>query len=160
MESSEARSVPSFVVGLIGSGIQASRTPAMHEQEAAAQGLRYVYKTIDIDKLGVGADALPDLLLAAERMGFAGLNITYPCKQSVIPLLDDLSDDARALNAVNTVVLRDGRRVGHNTDWSGFALGFRRDLPDAPLGQRGATWRGRRRFGRGARADDPGRRGG
>ncbi len=126
-----AQHLPSFVVGLIGAGIEASRTPAMHEQEAAAQGLRYVYKTIDLDHLGT--DALPELLTAAERMGFAGLNITYPCKQAVIPLLHELSDDARALNAVNTVVLKDGRRIGHNTDWSGFALGFRRDLPDAAL---------------------------
>jgi shikimate 5-dehydrogenase len=55
--------------------------------------------------------------------------ITHPCKQLVIPLLDDLSDDARALGAVNTVVLKDGKRVGHNTDWFGFAENFRRGLP-------------------------------
>jgi shikimate dehydrogenase len=66
-------------------------------------------------------------------MGFAGLNVTYPCKQAIIPLLDELSEDARALNAVNTVVIRDGRLIGHNTDWSGFAEGFRRGLPDAKL---------------------------
>jgi shikimate dehydrogenase len=118
------------VAGLIGAGIQASRTPSMHEREGAEQGLRYIYKKIDLDKLGLGADALPELLRAAEWMGFAGLNITYPCKQAVIPLLTDLSEDARALGAVNTVVLRDGRRIGHNTDWSGFAGGFRRGLPD------------------------------
>jgi shikimate dehydrogenase len=65
-------------------------------------------------------------------MGFTGLNITHPCKQLVMPLLDDLSGDARALGAVNTVVLEDGKRVGHNTDWFGFAESFRRGLPDAP----------------------------
>jgi shikimate dehydrogenase len=63
-------------------------------------------------------------------MGFSGLNITYPCKQAVVPLLDQLSPDARALGAVNTVVLKDGQRVGHNTDCSGFAESFRRGLPD------------------------------
>jgi len=120
----------SFLVGLIGAGIQASRTPAMHEREGAEQGLLYLYKLIDIEKLALGADALPDLLTAAERMGFTGLNITYPCKQSVIPLLTNLSDDARALGAVNTVVMRDGNRIGHNTDWWGFAESFRRGLPD------------------------------
>ena len=57
---------------------------------------------------------------------------SHPCKQSVIPLLDDLSEDALALGAVNTVVLKDGKRVGHNTDWFGFAENFRRGLPDAP----------------------------
>ena len=120
----------SFLVGLIGAGIQASRTPAMHEREGAEQGLLYLYKLIDLENLALGADALPDLLTAAERMGFTGLNITYPCKQSVIPLLTNLSDDARALGAVNTVVLRDGKRIGHNTDWWGFAESFRRGLPD------------------------------
>jgi shikimate dehydrogenase len=121
----------SVLVGLIGTGIQASRTPPMHEREGAEQGLRYIYKKIDLAQLGLGAEALPELVTAAERMGFAGLNITHPCKQSVIPLLTELSDDARALNAVNTVVFKDGKRIGHNTDWTGFAEGFRRGLPDA-----------------------------
>ncbi len=122
---------PSILVGLIGGGIQASLTPSMHEREGEAQGLRYLYKLIDLEVLGRSADALPELLTAAERMGFAGLNITHPCKQAVIPLLHELSDDARALGAVNTVVLSGGRRIGHNTDWIGFAEGFRRGLPDA-----------------------------
>ncbi len=121
---------PGFLIGLIGAGIQASRSPALHEAEAAAQGVRYFYRLIDLEVLGLGADALADLLTAAERMGFAGLNITHPCKQTVLPLLHELSPDARALGAVNTVVLRDGRRIGHNTDWFGFAESFRRGLPD------------------------------
>jgi shikimate dehydrogenase len=123
----------SVLCGLIGSGIQASRTPALHEREGDEQGLRYVYKCIDLDELKLGTAALPDLIVAAERTGFAGLNITYPCKQSILPLLHELSDDARALNAVNTVVLRNGQRVGHNTDWSGFAESFRLGLPGAKL---------------------------
>ncbi|MDX8482074.1 shikimate dehydrogenase [Mesorhizobium sp. VK24D] len=125
----------SFLVGLIGSGIQASRTPPMHEREGDAQGLRLIYQRIDLEQLGLGADALPDLLLAAERMGFAGLNVTHPCKQAIIPYLDELSPDAAALGAVNTVVLRDGKRFGHNTDWWGFAESFRRGLPGASLGR-------------------------
>lgn len=126
-------SLPSMVCGLIGSGIQASLTPAMHEQEGEAQGFRYVYKKIDLDPLGLTADDLPELLTAARRMGFSGLNITFPCKQAIVPLLDELSDEARALNAVNTVVIRDGRLIGHNTDCSGFAEGFRRGLPGAKM---------------------------
>ncbi|MBN8941194.1 MAG: shikimate dehydrogenase [Rhizobiales bacterium] len=124
---------PRFVIGLIGAGIQASRTPAMHEREADAQGLRLVYQTIDLERLALGPEALADLLVAAERMGFAGLNITHPCKQAVIPHLDALSPDAAALGAVNTVVLKDGKRIGHNTDWWGFAESFRRGLPRASL---------------------------
>jgi len=126
---------PALLVGLIGQGIQASRSPALHEREGAEQGLRLAYRLIDLDLLGLGADRLEELLKAAEWMGFAGLNITYPCKQAVIPLLHELSDGARALGAVNTVVLRDGRRIGHNTDSSGFAEGFRRGLPGVARGR-------------------------
>ena len=124
---------PAFLVGLIGAGIQASLTPALHEREADEQGLRLLYQKIDLERLGLGPQDLPELLLAAERMGFAGLNVTHPCKQAIIPFLDDLSPDAAALGAVNTVVLREGRRVGHNTDWWGFAESFRRGLPEVAL---------------------------
>jgi shikimate dehydrogenase len=118
----------SILVGLIGAGIGASLTPAMHEREGAALGISYVYRRIDLDALGLTAAALPELLTAAERLGFDGLNVTYPCKQSVLPLLDELAPDAQAIGAVNTVVLRGGRRVGHNTDAYGFAAGVRHGL--------------------------------
>jgi shikimate dehydrogenase len=120
-----------ILCGLIGSGIQASRTPGLHEREGAEQGLRLIYQKIDLDRLGLSPEALPKLLTAAERMGFAGLNITFPCKQQVIPLLHELEEGAAALGAVNTVVLRGGRRIGHNTDLSGYAQNFRRGLPEA-----------------------------
>jgi shikimate dehydrogenase len=122
-----------YLIGLIGSGIAGSLTPAMHEQEGRHLGLNYVYRRIDLQALGLEASALPDLLTAAERMGYDGLNITYPCKQLAIPLLDELDPDARALGAVNTVVLKDGKRIGYNTDWSGFARAFQRGLPGVPL---------------------------
>lgn len=123
-----------FLVGLIGAGIQASRSPALHEHEAAAQGLRYEYRLIDLDACADGAAALPRLLDQAQRDGFAGLNITHPVKQAVIPLLDELSEEARALGAVNTVVFAGGRRIGHNTDWWGFAQSFRRGLTGTRTG--------------------------
>ncbi|MCE0464404.1 shikimate dehydrogenase [Pseudomonas sp. 20TX0172] len=118
------------LAGLIGAGIQASRTPALHEHEGDAQGMRYLYRLIDLDMLKLDSSALPDLLKAAEHMSFTGLNITFPCKQAIIPLLDELSPEARGIGAVNTVVLKDGKRVGHNTDCLGFAEGFRRGLSD------------------------------
>lgn len=121
------------LVGLIGSGIQRSLTPAMHEEEARHHGLRLHYQLIDLDTTGTSVDALPGLIQAARTMGFAGLNITYPCKQAVIPLLDDLSDEARAMGAVNTVVNHGGRLVGHNTDGSGWLWGFQRALPQADV---------------------------
>ena len=124
-------SKPSVLCGLIGEGIQSSFTPRMHMQEGEAQGMRYVYRLVDLSVLGLGVEALPDLLTAAQRMGFDGLNITFPCKQAVIPHLDDLSEEARALGAVNTVVLKEGKRVGHNTDCSGYGEAFRRRMADA-----------------------------
>lgn len=119
--------------GLIGAGIQASLTPAMHMTEGAAQGFQYEYELIDLNQLVLTPSSLPKLLDDAEARGLIGLNITHPCKQVVIPYLDELSDEARALGAVNTVVLGDGKRFGHNTDWWGFAESFRRGLPGADL---------------------------
>ena len=122
---------PPILLGLIGHGIQASRTPRVHEQEAAEHGLRCVYKLIDLEQLRLTVADLADLLLAAERMGFDGLNITHPCKQAVIPLLHELSPEAAAIGAVNTVVFSNRRRIGHNTDRLGFAKNFRAGLAGA-----------------------------
>jgi shikimate dehydrogenase len=119
--------------GLIGAGIQASLTPAMHMREGEAQGFSYDYELIDLHQIGATAADLPRLLDEARARGLAGLNITHPCKQSVIPHLNELSPQARDLGAVNTVVFRNGKRSGHNTDWWGFAESFRRGLPQADL---------------------------
>lgn len=119
--------------GLIGEGIQASLTPALHMKEGAEQGLVYRYELFDLDRIAGGAGALASTLALAQQRGLAGVNVTHPCKQSVMPLLDELSDDAAALGAVNTVVFANGRRSGHNTDWWGFAESFRRGLAGAPV---------------------------
>ncbi|RKQ86099.1 shikimate dehydrogenase [Solirubrobacter pauli] len=119
----------SHLVGLVGAGIDASLSPALHEAEAAAQGLDYEYRLLDIDGHELGA-----LLAQAREAGYSGVNVTHPCKQDVVAFLDDLSPEAAALDAVNTVVFEaDGRAVGHNTDASGFLEAFRRGLPDAAL---------------------------
>ena len=120
----------SYLLGLVGQGISASLTPAMQEREGRECGLHLSYRTIDADLVRFGAAQLPDLLVWARRLGFDGLNITHPFKQAVVPLLDELSDDAADLGAVNTVVFRDGRMLGRNTDWSGYGRAFRQVLPD------------------------------
>ncbi len=122
-----------FLVGLVGSGIGPSLSPPLHEREADELGLRYLYRRLDLDRLQLPASAIGEILAAARLAGYDGLNVTHPCKQLVLEHLDELSPDAAALGAVNTVVLRDGRAVGHNTDWSGFARAFDRGLPEAPL---------------------------
>jgi len=123
----------SLLVGLVGAGISASLTPAMHEQEGRHQGLSLAYRRIDLESLALGTGSLTDLLQWAIRLGYDGLNVTHPAKQAIMPFLEDLTDDARALGAVNTVVIRDGRTTGHNTDWCGFVRGLDRQLPDAPI---------------------------
>jgi shikimate 5-dehydrogenase len=115
------------VVGLLGRGIQSSRTPAMHEREGARLGLRYTYVLVDFDRLGLPDEALKGVVEAAGRLGFAGLNVTHPFKQAVLACLDRLDPETEIIGAVNTVVLKDGRRDGRNTDcrtcrallWSG-----------------------------------------
>jgi shikimate dehydrogenase len=122
-----------FLVGLVGTGIGPSLTPPLHEREADELGVRYLYRRLDLDVLHRPPTAIGEVLAAVRLAGYDGLNVTHPCKQLVIPHLDELSPDAAALGAVNTVVFRDGRAVGHNTDWSGFARAFDRGLPDANL---------------------------
>jgi shikimate dehydrogenase len=119
----------SYVLGLVGAGISASLTPAMHEREGREQGLSVAYRLIDIAQQRIDEQDLADLLTWAVRLGFDGLNVTHPVKQAIVPLLDELSEAAEILGAVNTVVIRDGRTVGHNTDWSGFGRSFARVLP-------------------------------
>jgi shikimate dehydrogenase len=122
-----------FVVGLIGADVGTSLSPSLHEREADELGLRYIYQLIDLGDVGLTAEDVGDLVAQARRLGFAGLNITHPCKQTVVKYLDGLSTEAAALGAVNTVVLSQSGAVGHNTDWSGFAAGFTRGLPDADV---------------------------
>ena len=123
----------SYLVGLVGDGVMPSLTPPMHEREGDVQGLRYLYRPIDLIELGLPADSVGDLLRSARNLGFNGLNITHPCKQLVLQHLDEVSPDARRLGAVNTVVIQDGRFVGHNTDFSGFAAALSSGLPGARL---------------------------
>ncbi|WP_250034673.1 shikimate dehydrogenase [Paractinoplanes maris] len=107
--------------GLIGAGIGTSLSPALHEAEGRGHGLDLSYELFD-----TGSPAsLGELLTTVQSTGFAGVNITHPFKQQVIGLLDHLSPQARAIGAVNTVVFRDGRRFGHNTDAYGFTEAYR-----------------------------------
>jgi len=107
-----------FLTGLLGAPIAQSAAPAMHEQAAEALGARCHYQLIEV----AGADPaeLRALLDGVRRLGFAGVNVTFPYKEAVVPLLDEMSPGASAIGAVNTVVVRDGRLIGHNTDTTGF----------------------------------------
>lgn len=119
----------SLLLGLIGEGITASRTPRMHEDEGARLGIPTVYRTIDVSEPAVASASLEDLLTSAIRLGFDGLNITHPFKQQVIDLLDEVAPDACVIGSVNTIVIDDhGRTRGYNTDVTGFSRGFEAGL--------------------------------
>jgi shikimate dehydrogenase len=120
-----------YLVGLVGTGVGPSLTPALHMAEGRAQGLDYVYRTIDLNAVGVAPERIGEVLDWARTFGFNALNITHPCKRLVIEHLDDIDELAAELGAVNTVVFDGPRAVGYNTDTTGFALGFREGLPGA-----------------------------
>lgn len=123
----------SYLLGLIGQGVTPSLTPPMHEHEGEAQGLRYVYRPIDLDTLNRPPTDVGRLLTAGVELGFDAFNITHPCKQVVLDSLDDIDPAAKRLGACNTVLNDDGRLIGYNTDRSGFASALARELPDANL---------------------------
>jgi shikimate dehydrogenase len=122
-----------YLVGLLGAGIGSSLTPPMHMEEARHHGLAYVYRTIDTGQDRLDDAGLRAFLDSVVQIGFDGLNVTFPYKQQILPLLDDLSPTAQRLGAVNTVLVRDGRLEGHNTDVTGFAQAVDRHLAGASL---------------------------
>jgi shikimate dehydrogenase len=123
----------SYLVGLIGSGVLVSLTPPLHEHEADALGLRYLYRPLDLDAIGRTPAQIGELLADGAALGYNGFNITHPCKQEVVQHLDELSPAAIAIGAANTVLIREGRFRGDNTDVSGFAAAMSSGLPGADL---------------------------
>ncbi len=124
-----------MLVGLIGANIQNSLSPALFADVCAAAGLRGYYHLMDVDRLP--GRSLEDVLGAVCAAGFAGVNVTYPFKEAVPKLLDEVSDEARQIGAVNTVTIsRDGATKGYNTDRTGFRQSFEATLGrDAVAGQ-------------------------
>lgn len=101
---------------LIGSPVGHSASPRMHNASFARLGVDAVYLAFDVT-----TEDLEDVVRGLSRMGALGYNVTMPHKAAILPLLDELSDAARLMGAVNTVKVReDGSTVGHNTDGAGF----------------------------------------
>jgi len=121
-----------LLVGLVGANIMRSLSPALHQDAFAAAGIGGYYHLMDLDRLP--GRRLEGLLAAAKTAGFAGINVTFPCKQAVMPLLDEMSADAQQVGAVNTVTITPhGRTTGHNTDRSGFRRNFEGGLGRASV---------------------------
>ncbi|MCV7207247.1 shikimate dehydrogenase [Mycolicibacterium canariasense] len=96
-----------------------SLSPILHETEAHTLGLDYRYVKLDVDNLPAPSQ-LGDILTAARTLGFSGVNVTHPFKQAVIGHLDQISDEAAEIGAVNTVVFDGSHATGYNTDSYGY----------------------------------------
>ena len=107
-----------ILLGLLGAPIKSSASPKMHENAARALGMHCHYQLIEI--AGANRTTLQRLLHSVRDIGFAGINVTFPYKEAVVDLLDELTPAAKAIAAVNTIVIREGKLIGSNTDASGF----------------------------------------
>ncbi len=121
---------PCILAGLVGANIGLSRTPAMQEREAEAQGLRLCYRLFDTAPRPLVPAELGAFLACLARAGYRGVNVTHPFKEAVLQHLEALSGTAEAIGSVNTVIFEDGRRIGHNTDAPGFAAAVRAGFGD------------------------------
>lgn len=102
-------------VALIGTPVEHSMSPAMHTASFEYLGLDYIYLAYN-----VRPEELEDAVRGLKALGFAGYNVTMPHKTFVGQYLDELSPAAELMGAVNTVVIKDGKTIGHNTDGAGF----------------------------------------
>ena len=110
------------LVSLFGRPVQHSLSPALHTASFARLGIDAVYLCLETD-----AEGLPAAVDAMRRLdGWDGGNVTMPCKQAIIPLLDALSEGARLMGAVNVIEKHEGRLIGHNTDGAGFTANLRK----------------------------------
>lgn len=114
--------------GLIGRGIMASRSPRIHEAEAEALGFHLSYSVVDFTELGRDDNLLGETVRDLAARGWLGSNVTFPFKQSVMAHCDSLSEAASKLGAVNTLVFRNGKVHGENTDWLGFTWLVEREI--------------------------------
>jgi len=105
------------ILGLIGRAVDYSYSPLIHNKACKILGIPYYYTVFNI----ADPDLIPDALRGAKALGIAGFNVTIPYKKNVVPFLDELSEEASSIQAVNTIVNRNGRLTGHNTDIAGFA---------------------------------------
>jgi shikimate dehydrogenase len=119
------------LAGVIGWPVDHSLSPAMHNAAYRAMGLDWTYVA-----LPVAPGNLARALGGLAALGFVGANVTMPHKTECSVLVDDLSDDARRLQAVNTVVVTGDRLVGHNTDTPGFERFLREDAAFDAAGKR------------------------
>ncbi len=97
-------------------------SPGMHNAAFKKLGMDACYVPF-----AVNPDRLDDAVKAVRSLNLQGVNVTVPHKQNIVPLLDELSEEARLIGAVNTIEVKDGRLIGHNTDGRGFLRSLKED---------------------------------
>ena len=110
------------MLGLIGTPVEHSKSPAMYNLCFQEFGLDWAYLAFDVP-----AERAGEAVAAIRTLHMRGANVTMPCKNAVIPFLDELTPAARAIQAVNTIVNEGGVLVGHNTDGCGYTQNLRRN---------------------------------
>ncbi|MEN1969332.1 shikimate dehydrogenase [Lentibacillus sp. N15] len=114
-----------FTFALIGYPVQHSLSPWIHQQFLKRTGLNGSYSIEEITPNESFDERMADL----RRQNLDGFNVTVPYKQTIIPYLDDIHDDAKRIGAVNTVVNRDGKWIGYNTDGKGYVRSLQKHYP-------------------------------
>ncbi|MDP3261640.1 MAG: shikimate dehydrogenase [Tabrizicola sp.] len=113
------------LAGVIGHPVAHSRSPALHAYWLRRYGLKGHYIPIDM-----APNDLPDLIRTLPRLGFVGLNVTIPHKESILHIADIITDRAALIGAANTLIFRkDGKIHADNTDGSGFIANIRQSAP-------------------------------
>src|SRR4030042_3325641 len=103
------------ITGIFGHPVEHTLSPAMHNAAFKALGLNYCYVPFLVHP-----DYLEDAIKAIRALNLCGVNVTVPHKEKVMPLLDEINEEASFIGAVNTIVNSDGRLTGYNTDGRGF----------------------------------------
>jgi shikimate dehydrogenase len=118
------------IFGIFGHPVEHTFSPGMHNAAFRKVGIDGCYVPF-----AVHPDRLADAVRAIVPLGLRGVNITVPHKENVIPFLDDLAEDARLIGAVNTIEVRKGRLIGHNTDGRGFLRSLSEQTRFRPRGR-------------------------
>lgn len=116
--------------GLFGYPAKHTFSPLMHNAAFQKLGINSLYLAFSVPPARLG-----QALRAIGALGLGGVNLTIPHKEAALAYLDELSPEARLIGAVNTVVVKDGRLVGHNTDGLGFVASLKKDGRWKPQGK-------------------------
>lgn len=119
------------VVGLIGYPIGHTLSPAMHNRAFEYLDLNYIYLPFPVEE-----NNLKGALRALPALGIVGVNVTLPYKEKVLAYLDEVTEEAELTGAVNTILVKDDRLIGYNTDGKGFIVSLRKGAEIDPRGKR------------------------